>query len=270
MAVTDPTPSAFRTIHGGWDASFSSIYGAKGSNLMRLAAAGLPVPEGICLSSAANFADLPIPEFWKALSELPTPWSVRSSSLQEDSKHHAFPGLFKTILGIQRPPEVAQALSDISTGMSSETIKKYAPGVSSSTRIPALIQTIYKPFASGVIFTQHPINRDGTLLINASWGLGEPVVSGTLTPDEVTVNRRGRPIETRISAKSIAMNQMGHLHEVDSQRVLLPTLTQSQISVLTDTALAVEEIMNFPQDIEWMIDAAGDLWLLQSRPITTL
>ena len=113
-----------------------------------------------------------------------------------------------------------------------------------------VVQKMLDPLKSGVIFTADPVSRRrDRMIIEAVFGLGEQVVSGTVTPDHYVVDRAGN---------------IKREHIVD-KRVLEP----EEIRQLVELGRKLEEHFGKPQDIEWGIEN-GNVYLLQSRPVTTL
>lgn len=128
---------------------------------------------------------------------------------------------------------------------------------------------------SGIMFTANPATgaRD-EIIINASFGLGEAVVSGAVTPDTYIVNRATGEVETSIGAKEhriVADGENGIREEpIEEASRGNSSLTDAQIAELVERAREVEQIFETgPQDMEWGI-REGVLYLLQSRPITNL
>jgi pyruvate,water dikinase len=128
---------------------------------------------------------------------------------------------------------------------------------------------------SGILFTANPVNgnRD-EVVINASWGLGEAIVSGLVSPDTLTVQKQGGVIKKRQTASKerlIAYSDNGGTVEMDTPDELreAPALTDEQASELTALGVEIERHYGVPQDIEWGL-AQGKWYLLQARPITTL
>ncbi|HEV2778884.1 MAG TPA: PEP/pyruvate-binding domain-containing protein [Actinophytocola sp.] len=238
---------------------------------MRLATNGFPVPPGVCLSSASHAAEPATrADLVEALSQVASPWAIRSSSLTEDTRHRAFPGIYNTVLGVESLEGVINALCQVGSVPDAEVLRVYSPGDPTPTRVPALIQTIYDPRAAGVLFTNNPISLSDSLLINASWGLGKPVVDGTVTPDQFEVDRTGRVLSAVIAMKDTVVDSFGKAVELPPDVSRKPCLGPQELASLAQIAIKVEQLMGGPQDIEWMQDQTGLLWLVQTRPITTL
>jgi len=258
-------------LSSSWDTSAAGTYGNKSANLMRLVTNGFRVPPGVCLSSASHAAEPVIrAELVEALSQIPSPWAVRSSSLTEDTHRRAFPGIYNTVLGVKSLEGAIGALRRVGSAPDAEVLRAYSPGDATPIRIPALIQTIFDPRAAGVLFTSNPISLSDSLLINACWGLGAPVVNGTVTPDQFEVDRTGTVLSSLIAIKNTAVDSFGNSLDLPSSQSRAPCLSPRELASLSQIAIKVERLMKAPQDIEWMQDQRGLFWLVQTRPITTL
>ena len=128
--------------------------------------------------------------------------------------------------------------------------------------------------ASGVLFTRQPeVSEEDTALINAVWGLGKYAVGGVINPDHYLVSYRplGRIVTQTIPPKEVmlvAQPESGvEEAPVPRERVAAPCLTPDQIQWLLEWAVALEAHYRKPQDVEWALDEAGRLWLLQSRTL---
>src|SRR5262249_1809704 len=136
-----------------------------------------------------------------------------------------------------------------------------ANGISTtSIEMGVLIQRMIQPVAAGVAFTINPITGATTeLVINASWGLGEALVSGQVDPDEFVVRKDdGELLWRRIGEKT----------SLDGGDSMAPSLTKEQVAELAAILMDIEEHYGSPQDVEWCHD--GDVfWIVQSRPVTS-
>ncbi len=129
---------------------------------------------------------------------------------------------------------------------------------------------------SGIAFTAHPVTGERSqVVINASWGLGEAIVSGMVTPDSFVVHKEtGQLLERDIYSKDIEIclhPDGGGTEErrLAADRAKAPSLSDDQAREVARIAAQVETHYGSPQDIEWGIDG-GRIFVLQSRPITTL
>jgi len=125
-----------------------------------------------------------------------------------------------------------------------------------------------------VVFSANPVtgNRD-EVMINASWGLGESIVGGTVTPDTFVVRKSDLAVINRTIADKgcMTVSVPGGTREVDVPRFLRQqaALADEQAVEMAQLALSLETTMGYPVDIECAY-ASGELYLLQCRPITTL
>ncbi len=141
--------------------------------------------------------------------------------------------------------------------------------------VAVVIQTMVAAEVSGICFTVHPVTKDtNQLIIEAGWGLGEAIVGGMITPDSYVLDKTSWNIlDTYIAEQSIKIIQdpRGGTHEVavaahDQER---QKLSNEHVVELAKLCKKIEDHYGWPQDIEWAL-ADGTLWVLQSRPITTL
>jgi pyruvate,water dikinase len=252
--------------------------GNKAASLARLLNAGYTIPPGFVLTWDL-LLDCPRHE-WEsdlnlALKTLPPPWIVRSSSSAEDSVGMAFAGLFTTVLGLTSETAAADAVQKVMASLDSDLVRAYARhhGIQvEAFRMAVLVQRMLNPTASGVAFSRHPNGRTDSVAIEATYGLGAPLVDGTITPDLVVVDREERVSFERIGSKRVRANfaeDRVHYEEVSEEERRHPVLTTRQARSIAEMARRAEKIMGAPQDIEWVV-AEQTLNLLQSRRITTM
>jgi pyruvate, water dikinase len=127
--------------------------------------------------------------------------------------------------------------------------------------------------ASGVVYTLDPVNPGGSVLVvNSIFGLGSYLVDGTLTPDVFHLSRTtGEIVFQRLSSKPIQLRldpQGGIVQTpVPLEAQTQPSLEVEKLTLLREYALQVEKHFGCPQDIEWAVDQAGKLYLVQARPL---
>ncbi len=142
-----------------------------------------------------------------------------------------------------------------------------------SVAIAVVVQKMVPSESSGVLFTANPLSgRRAETVIDAIVGLGEALVSGQIEPDHFVVeSSSGKILQRYIGAKAKAMHGKdgGGLTTTETEHPQRPAIHDSQIRSLTETGQRVAAMFGSPQDIEWAY-ARGDLYLLQSRPITSL
>jgi phosphoenolpyruvate synthase/pyruvate phosphate dikinase len=140
--------------------------------------------------------------------------------------------------------------------------------------IAVVVQELIAADVAGMLFTANPITgaRDQAM-INASWGLGEAIVGGLVTPDSLIVDKAtGRIVVQEIADKAVmTVRTAGGTHEVPvpaGQRCQ-PVLTAAQATELVQLGLAIERLYGQPMDVEWAMHD-GHILVLQARPITVL
>jgi phosphoenolpyruvate synthase/pyruvate phosphate dikinase len=265
--------------------------GGKAAHLSRLAA-DYQVPSGFCLPAAfdpAHPADAPLPTAlaaalaaaYEALARrvgVPdVPVAVRSSALDEDGELASFAGQHETELNLVGADAVLGAIARCWASGRNERALAYRKQQGLDTeevRLAVLVQQLVTADTSAVVFSANPIsgNRD-EVVVTASWGLGESVVSGTVTPDTWVVRKADLAVkEERIGAKEqMTVAVTGGTREVTVPRLLREraSLSMAQVAELAQLAVELEEKVSQPVDIETAY-AREELFLLQCRPITTL
>jgi len=203
--------------------------------------------------------------------------AVRSSALDEDGKSASFAGQHDTFLNVVGEQAVAKAIADCWRSVYSAHALEYRrqQGLSvDNMKMATLVQQLVPAEVSTVVFGANPITGNrGEIMINASWGLGESIVAGTVTPDTFVVRKSDMTILTSdISDKeSMTVPISGGTQEVDVPIGWqgLPSITNEQAEEMARLAIELETKMGWPVDIECAY-YQGHLYLLQCRPITTL
>lgn len=211
--------------------------------------------------------------------------AVRSSATAEDLPEASFAGQQDTYLHISGEEELLNHIRKCWASLWTARAIYYRENQDFDhfeVALSAVVQKMINSGKSGVMFTANPINNDtDQIMINASWGLGEAVVSGTVTPDEYIVDKKSKDIVEKHIAEKTTMivkrdvgigtvevkvgDYIGH-EKINGQ-----CLTDDEIMVLTDYGLKIEDMYGSFQDIEWGFDRdTKKLYILQSRPITTL
>jgi len=202
--------------------------------------------------------------------------AVRSSSTVEDLPGMSFAGQYSTYLNvaeadlIERVVDCWKSLWNLEA-MEYRNRNGIAPGFSHAVVVQAMVPAA----VAGVAFTANPMNGlRNQLVVNASYGLGEAIVSGEVNPDQFVVDREtGQVTAQTVNEKKIRVDsgEQGVLHaEVEGDLVKRPSLNDRQIATLLEAAERVEDLFGKPQDLEFAFDAEGALFILQSRDITTL
>ncbi|MFQ5578583.1 MAG: PEP/pyruvate-binding domain-containing protein, partial [Anaerolineae bacterium] len=213
-----------------------------------------------------------------AMSDVPV--AVRSSATAEDLPGASFAGQQDTFLWVVGPTELLRHITRCWSSLYTARAISYRnqKGFPHHKVLMSVgVQKMVNAKAAGVMFTLNPINGDRSkVVIDASWGLGEAVVGGEVTPDNYLVDKIAFEIIKRtISPKTIEyrpdpQNRRVDRLEVPPDRQTAPCLTDQEILALTKYARLAEKHYGRPQDLEWAIDAdlspPDNIVLLQSRP----
>lgn len=223
----------------------------------------------------APFGDTATVALQEALMQLGDgPLSVRSSSNLEDRADFSFAGQHDSFLNVTGLDQLERDIKKVWASAYSERAVSYLKMLGrpvSQIRMGVVLQHMVKADAAGVAFSVHPVTGDrDQAYLSAAFGLGESVVGGEITPDEIIVSR---------SEKSVLEYNPGELtHKVTAdaeggtqEKRLTPTsthvLNDADVAMLVDALTSVEEIFKGnPQDMEWAL-AGGELFLLQARPM---
>jgi pyruvate,water dikinase len=250
-----------------------AVFGGKSASLGELIAAGIPVPAGFALSSAAGEDDLE--EAVARYGELgEPPVAVRSSALGEDSAEASFAGMQDTYLWVLGAEAVCDAIRRCWASLHNPEAVAYRERLGGPA--PAMgvtVQRMVDSIVSGVLFTCNPVSGDpSTVAVNASWGLGLAVVGGEVTPDEYRVSKvTGEVLQRTIGPKEVEYRPGAdgpELRDVEAERRAVACLDDDQLGELLELGRRVERHFGCHQDVEWAIDAKGELFVLQSRPVT--
>jgi pyruvate,water dikinase len=224
--------------------------GGKARALGRLCDGPFEVPPFVVVTPEEPWPVVGLEERAAALG--PGPYAVRSSAVVEDGSAHSFAGQFRSVLDV--PMENLQsAVADVRASAESEAMRAYTTSRGIESAIPsAIIQPMVRARAAGVAFSADVIHgRRARAMVSAVPGLGEALVSGETNADSWETTNDGN-----IQSLATAGEK--------------PCLQANEILAVAALARKCEGYFGVPQDIEWAIDDTGKLWLLQSRPITTL
>jgi len=256
-----------------------SLYGSKAVGLGDAARQGLPVPPGVALSgdlveAVASGEEKAIEKVSEAIGDLPPPFAVRSSAVDEDGAAASFAGQHLTLLNIHSAADVPGAVREVWWSANSDSAITYRQKVGRFTRpsVGVVVQTLLNPTAAGVMFTENPVTGADERLIEASWGLGEAVVAGLVIPDHFRLDRSGQVLERKAGRKRIAIRSLpngGTFEEpVTPAQMSQLCLDDTQLAALSQLALQCEKVYGPRRDIEWAFQD-GKLYLLQCRAVTT-
>lgn len=201
-------------------------------------------------------------------------FAVRSSSPEEDLVGSSFAGMYETFLGTTRPM-LEESIAKAYSSMFDFRVIQYKAKNSinlEGTCISVIVQKQIASDVSGVGFSLNPLNNCyDEVMINASFGLGEAIVSGIVTPDTYVVEKvKMELLEKTVVDKKIALHLKvdGGIEEKQNKNSKDQALTDKQILELTELIKRTEDHYRFPVDTEWAYEK-GQLYLLQARPITS-
>ena len=254
------------------------LYGGKAVGLGDALRAGLPVPPGIALPGPAVDAIASgevdaTAALRVAVRSLPMPLAVRSSAVDEDSAGASFAGQHITVLNVPTADDVEAAVREVWWSANSDSAITYRKrlGVFARPSVGVVVQSLLLPETAGVMFTRNPITGADERMIEASWGLGEAVVSGRVIPDSYRVARGGDVLERRPGLKKFAIRSASDGGTVDEQvaadLVESLCLQDEHLQALSALADDCERVYGAERDIEWAF-AGGRLYLLQCRAVT--
>ncbi|WP_129669257.1 PEP/pyruvate-binding domain-containing protein [Phytoactinopolyspora endophytica] len=256
-----------------------TLTGGKGASLATMTAEDLPVPPGFVVTSAAFEAALDtellrkrcrardikgarelvraarpprdlIAEHYATLAGLV---AVRSSACAEDSEGASYAGQQETYLNVGSLEKAQEMVVECWLSFFTDRAVFYREekGSLDDVAMAVVIQQMVDSQKAGVMFTVDPVHqRRDRIVVEAALGLGENVVNGENTPDWYLLSRKGEIKRSRIIAD--------------------PVLAGDEARRLAELGVHLEGLHGYPQDIEWAFDLDGALFLLQSRPITTV
>ncbi len=303
-----------------------SIVGGKGASLATLSEAGLPVPPGFVVTTAAFEAartaggvtatieetlrplrdndvhdleqrasavralmiglalpgdvERAIREGYRALcgDGEDVPVAVRSSASMEDSADASFAGQQDTYLWIVGEDAVLEHVRRCWASVYSDrsiAYRRHNEIPEEDVHMAVVVQRMVDAQAAGVAMTLDPLTGDrARIVVEAGFGLGETVASGTVTPDQFvldkvilevidsTINRKEIELVADVAGRRVTQRA------VEPDRQITPALSNEQVRAVAELAKRVERHYGCPQDVEWALDADGTIRLLQSRPET--
>ena len=202
--------------------------------------------------------------------------AVRSSATAEDSKTASWAGELETYLNVKEKDVVKMVKECWASLFTPRAIfyrfekKLHKKSVS----VAVVVQQMVQSEVSGICFTVHPVTKDyNQIVIEAGFGLGEAIVSGSITPDMYVVHKNDFSIlDINVSEQTMAIVKSGNKNlrkKLSFKAGGKQKLNGSQIVEFAKIAKNIEKHYKHPQDIEWAY-AGGKFYITQSRPITTL
>jgi len=250
--------------------------GGKARGLARLAAIGLPVPDALVLPAAAHarwlergaLPDGELRALADAAGALGEPLAVRSSTADEDGSDRSAAGQYESVMDVRGPDALARAIEHCYRAAQGQRARAYRG--SAGARVALVLQREIAADRAGVAFSLDPVSgsRD-SLVIEAVFGHGEGLVAGHVTPDRYALDRASGRVRARVADKPAMADGRGALRALPAERRLARTLRDHEVHAVADLVRRAEDGFAVPVDVEFCF-AAGELWSLQCRPITTL
>jgi len=203
--------------------------------------------------------------------------AVRSSATAEDLPEASFAGQQETYLNILGDVDLLDAVQRCWASLYGARAIYYRSKQGfddRSVNIAVVVQELIRSEKSGVMFTSHPVTGEPLTIVEGSWGLGEAVVSGSVSPDNYVFDLRSeRVVDRLIAEKEIMIIPEGEhgtkIVDLTGEQRTAPVLSDAEVARLAMLGKIAEDHYSNPQDIEWAI-VGGDFFILQSRPITTI
>lgn len=230
-----------------------------------------------------HISSLPIPDemiedilgAWREMGDNPVA-AVRSSATAEDLPTASFAGQQDTLLNVKGERQLFEAIRQCWSSLFSERAIAYRMKNGfdhRSVRLAVIVQRLIVPDVSGVMFTADPITGNRSIIsIDASFGLGEALVSGLVNPDLYQV-RQGEIVKKQISCKKSAVCTLAEggtaVEELPEPKQKEQALSDEQIVTLARMGERIQAHYGAEQDIEWCL-SGGQFYIVQARPITSI
>jgi pyruvate, water dikinase len=205
------------------------------------------------------------------------PVAVRSSATTEDAADASFAGLQDTYLWVLTAAEVLDRLRSCWASLYSVESISYRRArrfPEAGVAMAVVVQSMVNARSAGVMFTRSPTSGDRSVItIESAWGLGSAVVGGEVTPDRWVIGK----VTGEISVRTISDKAIEHVPaatggvqevEVAEQRRRLASMSDAELQALRMIGRKIERHYGSAQDVEWAVDRAGEILVLQSRPET--
>jgi len=230
-----------------------------------------PIPEWLEAAIADAYRE-------QAGNDPEAPVAVRSSATAEDTESASFAGMNETFLNVRGPESVVDAVRRCwSSLFGARTVYYRAKrGFGQADMdIAVVVQRQILATRAGVMFTIDPASgAEDRLIIEGSFGLGESVVSGSVSPDRYVVDKDSLAILAReVRSKELVIEPQTDggtvTRELSGDEAHRPVLDDDEVREVAELGRRIEGHYGSPQDTEWAFDPEGEAWMLQSRPVTS-
>ena len=271
--------NAFMEANGLWDYVYEKLAEIDFTSDASLISVAAEIRQRIIDSPVPEEMACDIVKYYTQIGTGREPVAVRSSGTAEDLDDASFAGQQETFLFVIGNDDVVKYIKECWASLYNDRAIFYRREKKFDERsisIAVVVQRMVSAQKAGVMFTSNPITNDhDTVVLEAAWGLGEAIVSGIVTPDNLWINKHTGEITTEyISEKEtmvVRLNERGGTQELPVPPELreAPVLTDGERNQLVELAKKIEDFYKKPEDIEWAT-VDGVVYLLQSRPITTM
>jgi len=253
----------------------ADFLGGKAQALAKLSSIDCNIPPWFAVTSLQQSNHDEITRCAKNLQS--NQFAVRSSAQGEDGSYHSFAGQYATFLYVSISDLISK-IDDVHESGQSDHLKTYqsSKAIDHLDKPTVLVQAMVTPDVSGIAFSADPVTGNlSHTIISGLWGTGSAIVSGEADADTWTVNKQNQIIKRNLSNKSyqhipdLQSTEGVKLVETPYEKHNIACLSDREILSITQLARQCSEHFGCPQDIEWAIEN-DKLYLLQSRPITTL
>ena len=286
MAAEIPVPPGFAIATSAFHAFLSeggledriaeAIAGVRPDDVATVQSAADAIRDAVCATEVPDAVRAEIAAAYAALGD-DVPVAVRSSAVGEDSGEATFAGQQETYLWVRGADHVVDAVRDCWASTFSAPAMSYRAKMAADRQpeMGVTVQLMVDAAVSGVMFTCNPVSGDPSIVaVNASWGLGLGVVGGEVTPDEYLLSKvTGEVVRRTVAAKHIEYraDPSGRgtvCVDVEEPRQSEPALDDDALAALVDVARRVQKYFGSHQDVEWALAQDGELFVVQSRPVT--
>ncbi len=276
------TTEAFRAFIAGDSEVEAQVYGLldglAADDIAGAARLGARIRERLMGLPVPGVVEAAVVAAWRRLGA-DGRYAVRSSATAEDLPDASFAGQQDSFLNVVGEAALVEAVKKAWVSLFTDRAILYRAQRGFDHRavaLSAVVQRMVMPRVSGILFTADPVSgHRGVASIDAGFGLGEALVQGIVSADNYRVDRRaGRILERRVADKRLAIWPLEdggtETVELGADQREAASLTDEQVLALAEIGDRVEAHYGRPQDIEWVIDAAGEVFVVQSRPVTSL
>ncbi|MBN1941236.1 MAG: phosphoenolpyruvate synthase [Candidatus Diapherotrites archaeon] len=235
-----------------------------------------PIPEDIATAIKKSYAHLGEKRLAWISSSDEVYVAVRSSATAEDLPEASFAGQQETYLNVKGASEIVDTVRKCWASLFTARAVYYRKNQGFPTEqvgIAVVVQRMVESTASGVMFTAEPTGDETKIVIEAGFGLGEAVVSGSITPDHYVVDKKEiKLLEKKLNFQEWMIVRKGRGNakvELSKKEGGKQKLDDEEILKLAKTGRSIESYYGKPQDIEFALENK-QMYIVQSRAITTL